>query len=261
MSSTKPLVYLILGAAGSGRREVLADLIEGGFDAEDQPAVMFAEGEMSSDADARLPGLSLWTWENDAIDGTLPAGAKNIFFVTHGRHNPVDQIEAFQSWLQAQGGELARVLCIIDCQLAEKNPPLRAWFEACIHFADVVLLTKREGVANKWLSDFTGHFRDLFYPCLFEMVKAGKVRNPQLVLDPQARRMSHFLDEEQDWVVTGSDGEVIEDDDEDEEDGRKVSDEEEVEAAPEEDPYLAKDAAGRRAKRIPEIAKYLPEEK
>ena len=83
-------------------------------------------------------------------------------------------------------------------------------------------------------------------------------RNPQLVLDPQARRMSHFLDEEQDWVVTGSDGEVI--DDEDEEDG-KVSEEEEVEAAPEEDPYLAKDAAGRRVKRIPDIAKYLEEEK
>ena len=37
--------------------------------------------------------------------------------------------------------------------------------------------------------------------------------------------------------------------------------EEEVEAAPEEDPYLAKDAAGRRVKRIPDIAKYLEEEK
>jgi hypothetical protein len=259
MSSDKPLVYLVLGAAGSGRREVLADLIEGAFDEGDRPAVMFAEGEMTSDADARLPRLSLWTWENGAIDGTLPADATSIFFVTHGRHNPIDQIEAFQTWLQAQGGELARVLCIVNCQLAEKNPPLRAWFEACIHFADVVLLTKREGVANKWLSDFTGHFRDQFYPCLFEMVKAGKVRNPQLVLDPQARRLSHFLDEEQDWVVTGSDGAVIDEDDE-EEDG-KISDEEEVEAAPEEDLYLAKDAAGRRVKRIPDIAKYLEEEK
>jgi hypothetical protein len=259
MSSAKPLVYLVLGAAGSGRREVLADLIEGGFEAEDRPAVMFAEGELTGDADARLPRLSLWTWENGAVDGTLPADATHVFFVTHGRHNPVDQIEAFQAWLQAQGGELARVLCIVDCQLAEKHPPLRAWFEACIHFADVVLLTRREGVANKWLSDFTGHFRDQFYPCLFEMVKAGRVRNPLLVLDPQARRLSHFLDEEQDWVVTGSDGEVI--DDEDDKDDGKVSDEEEVEAAPEEDPYLAKDAAGRRVKRIPDIAKYLEEEK
>ena len=31
MSSEKPLVYLILGAAGSGRREIVADLIDGGL--------------------------------------------------------------------------------------------------------------------------------------------------------------------------------------------------------------------------------------
>ncbi|MCX6953639.1 MAG: hypothetical protein NTV51_15925 [Verrucomicrobia bacterium] len=38
----KPLVYLILGAAGSGRRAVLADLLEDGLVAGDRPAVMLA---------------------------------------------------------------------------------------------------------------------------------------------------------------------------------------------------------------------------
>jgi hypothetical protein len=254
MSSAKPLVYLILGAAGSGRREVLADLIEGGLSEADRAAVMFAEGEVTSDFDERLPNLSLWTWENGAIDGTLPAGATRVFFVTHGRHNPVDQVEAFKAWVMAQGGELARVLCMVNCQLAEKNPPLLAWFEACIHFADVVLLTRREGVGNKWLSDFLAHFQGRFYPCVFELVKAGRVKNPALVLEPQARRMAHFLDDEQEWIVTGADGEQIDEDEDDEKEG-----EEEVTAAPEEDPYLAKDAAGRRAKRIPDIAKFLGE--
>ncbi|HWA07861.1 MAG TPA: hypothetical protein VG838_00185 [Opitutaceae bacterium] len=251
-ASEKPLVYLVLGAAGSGRREVLADLIADGLEESDRPAVMFAEGEVTGDFDDRLPQLTLWTWENEAIDGSLPAGATHVFFVTHGRHNPVDQIEAFKSWLAVQGGQLARVLCIVNCGLVEKQPPLRAWFEACIHFADVVLLTRREGVANKWLSDFLGHFQGQFYPCLFELVKAGRVRNPRLVLDPQARRLTHFLDDEQDWVVTGPDGEVIDADDEDASEG-----DEEVQAAPEEDPYLEKDAAGRRMKRIPDVAKYL----
>jgi hypothetical protein len=246
----KPLVYLILGAADSGRREVLADLIAGGLDDGAKPAVLLAEGEATSEADAKLPNLTLWTWADGAIDAALPTGATRVFFVTQGRSNPVDQIEAFKPWLAAQGGELARVLCVVSCQFAEKNPPLLPWFEACIHFSDVVLLHRREGGANKWLSTFLAHFQDKFYPCLFEMVKGGRVKNPPLILDAQARRMSHYLDDEQDWIVTGADGEVIEEDEE-------ADDEEEVQAAPEEDPYLTKDAAGRRAKRIPDIAKYL----
>ena len=255
MPPSKPLVYLVLGAAGSGRREVLADLIDGGFDEGDRVAVLFAEGESTSDLDEKLPNLGLWTWENGLIDGTLPPGATHVFFVTHGRHNPVEQIEVFKAWLAVQGGELARVLSVVNCRLVEQNPPLLAWYEACIHFADVVLLTRREGVGNKWLSDFLAHFQGRFYPCLFEIVKAnGRLKNPRLVLDSQARRMSHFLDDEQDWIVTGADGEVIDADEESETEG-----EEEVQAAPEEDPYLAKDAAGRRAKRIPDIAKYLEE--
>jgi hypothetical protein len=51
---------------------------------------------------------------------------------------------------------------------------------------------RREGVANKWLSDFRAHFDGQFYPCLFELVKGGRVKNPALVLDPLARRMSHL---------------------------------------------------------------------
>jgi hypothetical protein len=62
--------------------------------------------------------------------------------------------------------------------------------------------------------------------------------------------MSHVFDAEQDWVFTDADGKEI--DEEEETEG-----EEEVEAKPAEDIYLARDAAGRRAKRIPDIAKFL----
>ncbi len=250
MASEKPLVYLILGAASSGRREVLADLIEGGLPENATTTVLLSAAEAASEFDARLPGLTRWAWTDEQIVGELPAGASHVFFVTDGRHNPVEQTEIFKAWLEAQGGELARVLCVVNCQLAEKNPPLLAWYEACVHFSDVVLLTRREGVANKWLSGFLAHFEKQFYPCLFELVKAGRVKNPALVLDPLARRMTHIFDAEQDWVFTNEDGEEIDEDEETEGD-------EEVEAKPEEDPYLARDAAGRRAKRIPDIAKFL----
>jgi hypothetical protein len=246
----KPLVYLVLGAAGSGRREVVRDLIDGGFDTGDRVATMLSSNEAAAAPDAALPNVTRWTWDAGAVSGELPAKATHVFFFADGATSPVDQVEAFKPWLEAQGGELARVISIVDCQLAEKNPALLAWFEACVHFADVVLLNRREGVENKWLSDFQAHFKKRFYPCLFEFVKDGRVKNPALVLEPQARRMTHVFDEEPNWVVTDSSGEEI---DADEEGG----DDEELEVTPEEDPYFARRLGGRRVKELPDIAKYL----
>ena len=247
----QPLIYLILGAAGSGRREILVDLIGGGLNENDRPAVLLAADEPAGDFDARLPQVSRWNWADDAIAAELPPDATHVFFVSSGQANPVDQAEAFKGWLEAQGLELARTLCIVNCQLAEKNPPLLVWYEACVHFSDVVLLNRREGVENKWVSDFLTHFKKQFYPCLFETVKAGKVKNPALVLEPQARRMTHVFDEEQDWVVTNAEGEVIDEEDE-------TAEDEELQAKPEEDPYFARRSeGGRRLKELPDIRKFL----
>jgi hypothetical protein len=245
----KPLVYLILGASASGRREILVDLSKE-LAAGAQPAVMLAEGEAASSVDAQLPPVTRWTFADDHIVGTLPPGATQVFFIADGRKNPVDQVEVFKPWLEAQGGELARVFTVVNCQFMEKHPPLLAWIEACVHFSDVVLLNRREGVENKWVSAFLAHFQDQFLPCLFEMVRQGRVKNPALVLEPQARRMSHVFDGEATWIFTNAEGEEIDEQDE-------VDDEDEVEAAPEEEPYFARDAAGRRQKKLPDIAKFL----
>src|SRR5690606_18642563 len=130
------------------------------LDESDRPAVMVPAGESSRDADnGNLPSVSTWAWEDGTIAGTLPAGATHVFFLTDGMRNPVDQVEVFRPWMEAQGGQMGRVLCVVVSQLAEKHPPLLAWFEACVHFADVVLLNKREGVENKWMSSFLGHFK------------------------------------------------------------------------------------------------------
>jgi hypothetical protein len=252
----KPLVYLILGAAGSGRRQVLVDLIADGLTEADRPAVMLPAEEASRltdphPLDETLPSASRWRWEEGAIAGELPAQATHIFFITDGTRNPVDQVEVFKPWLQAQGGELARVICIVNSQLAARHPALLAWFEACVHFADVVLLNKREGVENKWMSGFLGHFKKLYYPCVFELVKDGQVQNPALILEPQARRMTHIFDEEQDWIFTDAEGKKIDEDDE------TADDDEEIVATPEEDPYFVRRNGGRRLKEIPDIAKFL----
>lgn len=246
----KPLVYLILGSAGSGRRAVLADLLEDGLAPGDRPAAMLAASETAAEIDAKLPALTRWTWTGEAIEGALPPDATHVFFLAEGRTNPVDQIEVFVAWLEAQGGRIARVLTVVNCRLAEQNPALLAWYEACIHFSDIVLLNRREGVENRWMSDFQGHFKKQFLPSLFEFVKDGHVKNPALVLDPQARRMSHVFDDEQDWIFQTTEGEIIDEEEETEGD-------EEVEATREEEPYFARDAAGRRVKKLPDITKYL----
>lgn len=249
----KPLVYLVLGATGSGRREVIVDLIEGGLEKPDCAAVMLPAGESTVEQDAALPAVTRWQWdaEHGAIAGGLPREATRVFFVVDGRRNPVDQIEAFRAWLDAQGGELARVLCVVHAGLVAKNPALLAWYEACVHFADVVLIGRREGVANKAVSDFLNHFKKQFYPGHFELLKDGRVKNPALILEPEARRVSHVFDAEQNWVFTNAEGDEI-DEQEETEDG-----DDEIEAKPEEDPYFERRNGGRRVKEIPDIAKFL----
>jgi hypothetical protein len=251
MDSEKPLVYLILGTSGSGRRAVIADLIDGGLSETDRAAVLLSDAEKPAASDAQLSNVSRWHWTGELIEATLPREATHVFFIADGRSNPVDQIEVFKAWIEAQGAELARVICVVDCQLAEKNPPLVAWYDACVHFSDIVLLSRREGVENKWLSDFQTHYKSRYIPALFELVKGDRVKNPALVLEPQARRLSHVFDEDQDWVFTDAEGDEIEEDEETEGD-------EEVEASVAEDPYFERLNGGRRVKEIPDVRKFLP---
>ena len=242
-----PLVYLILGASGSGRREVVADLIDGGEIESGRSAVMLAEGETPAPADENHAPVFRWRWTSgQMIDGALPENADPVFFFAHGRLNPVDQLEAFKPWLDAQGGGLGRIICVVNCQLAERHPALLRWYDACVHFSDVVLLNRREGVSQKWIGEFEARFRGQFFPCVIEIVKGGRVRNPALILEPQALRISHAFDDEVDWETVEGGDEAVDEEEADE-----------VEMQPAEDPYFARNAAGRRIKEIPPIEKYL----
>jgi len=248
MSDEKPLVYLVLGAIGSGRREVVADLIASGLDAADTPVVLTAESEGGTDE-------TTWRWNDDGeIESAWPATARVGFFIADGRGNPVDQVEAFKTWIAGVGVELARVICVVHCRLLHANPPLLHWYNACIHFTDIVLLNQRDGVENKWMSDYQLSFGKRHLPCLVDLVKKGRVKNPALVLDLQARRWSHWFDEEDedDWKSYVSDPDTIMIDEDDV--GATEQDEEQ-----EEDEYLTRHLGGGRKKIIPDIRDYLGE--
>ncbi len=252
MSEPDRIVYLILGAPGSGRREVVSDLIEGGLDDPDRPVVF-----VSSQEDGKQVGNAVtltWTWtEESAMTGEWPAKAGVGFFIADGQIDPVDQVEAFKSWAAAQDATVARVVCIAHCALLHRHEALMAWYDACIHFSDIVLLSRRGGVPNKWVSDYQARFTKLFLPCLVEMVKKGRVKNPALVLNQQPRRMSHWFDEEEEsdgWRAFVADAEdvIIED---------EAEDEDVTEEAEPADEYLKLNLGGGRCKRIPDIRDYL----
>jgi hypothetical protein len=222
-------------------------LIADGLGEADRPAVLLSSTEWPDPAEAKLPGAGRWTLgpENEVL-AEMPADATHVFVLFDGRLNPVDQVEGFKGWLLNRATEVARVISVVNCQLLEKNPKLFAWYEACIYFSDVVLLNQRDGVPNKWIGDFKGKFEHKFYPCLFEFVREGRVKNPALVLAPVARRMSHVFDE-QEWIAEDED-----DDPEEQAEG------DEVEMKAEEDPYLERRNGGRRVHEIPHIAEFLP---
>ena len=93
----KPLIYLILGAAGSGRREIVADLIAGGLGEGDRALVLISEGE-TPDASGAPPGpAQRWRWNGGRIEFSPFGAATHVFLIADGRRNPVDQIEAVQA--------------------------------------------------------------------------------------------------------------------------------------------------------------------
>lgn len=244
-------VYFILGSPGSGRRAIVRDLIENGLAAEERALVFLAEGEAADPADAGLAALKnaevrRWKWREPILPPVeVPAGA-TVFFLADAHANQIDQLEALKPWLESHGAELARIFCVVDCQLAEKQPVLRQWFDACIHFADVVFLTHREGLANKWLSDFIKHFTNQRYPCHFVQVKAkGNLATPLVWLDATARRVTQYFDEGESYEIEGL--ETDDDEDEDEDTGLLPP-----------EPYFTRQVSGRRDKELPDVRDYLP---
>lgn len=247
----KPLVYLVLGPVLSGRRALVADLIEG-----ERSAVMISADE----ADAVFPNSAVvrYRFRKDVnppawfLEAEAPQEVDRVFFIADGRLDPVEQIEAFKNWLPASGLELGRILTVVDCKLLMEHPQLLPWFDACIHFSDVVLLNRREGVPNKWMSDFQSRYRDQHLPCLFELVRADRVQNPALILEPQARRMSQVFDLEPGEIVYT--GPIESEDGEEEDDEENADDEGDVGLA--EEPYFERLNGGRRVKELPEMGKF-----
>ena len=239
----EPNVYLILGCATSGRRQVLYDLISD-VATEDNPFTILREsGETLNEWDEKMAGLPHVTIET--YDGEVASIAtdqlnphqQNII-LSPGRENPVDQVEALMPLLEASGCELSRIITVIHCDLIEAHKHMQNWYDACIHFSDACLINRGLETSNKLVQDLTDRYLENHIPCLLVPTKKGRVSNPSLILEPQARRISHYFDLNDDW---------LEEEDEEDEDWE----------GPQEDPYMVKMVNGNREKWLPDIRKLL----
>jgi hypothetical protein len=249
--ATVPSVYFILGTPGSGRRDLVRDLVENGLAAENRVVVLVATDEAADAAEEKLAArprteVRRCAWDKDGLPAEkLPADA-TVFLLAAAAADPITQLEALKPWLEQRGAELARIITVVDCQFAQKHPPLLQWYDALLHFSDVALLTRRAGVENKWLSDFLKHFQERYLPTLFIQCKKGDLPNPALVLDPVARRLSQYFDEAEDL----SDIVIETDDDEEPEEG-------EDDGLPPPEAYFERLRNGHRAKPLPNLRDYL----
>lgn len=238
-------VYIVLGCEGAGRREVLANL-ELFLAEEETPArVLFSERE------AALGEVSWKLRDGElTVDEQLHGSGGALFLVADGRSDPRPFLESLKGYLEGSGHKLGRILTVLPCAFVEANGESLPWFECCIHFSDAVLLTKREGVESRWVDAFVAQFERACYPCLFELVRKGRVQNPARLLYPEARRLSHYFDELEgeelglEVVLEDEEGDELEWEDEDDE-------------GTDEEPYFVRDAAGGWRVKLPDIGALL----
>ncbi len=221
-------LYVFLGAEGSGRLALLANLLEA------DTRVLVHVQERESAKSAGLPDAAVvpWKWMQGriAIGGDIPPGAE-LFFLAHGRESPVDAVEGIREWMAGKPVALARILTLVHCGRLHAHEKLRAWYDACIHFSDAVLLGSRQDVPGRWVEDFVQSHRKANFPCLFRYVKKDRIDRVAEVLLPEARRISlAFEDPEDLWDEEGN---------------------------PVEEAYFQRDEANRRIKWVPDICDFL----
>ncbi|MGC6455183.1 MAG: hypothetical protein ACON39_06965 [Coraliomargaritaceae bacterium] len=241
--SERPLVYVLFGIPESGRREVLYDLIEGGLEKGTNVLYFKPKQELPSLADEKLLSIRTVTTANWELDGArllhskIEAAPDVLFFLAPGRADPADVVESIKTWADKNDCEVARLLTVVHCSFLKDNPEAKAWFDACIHFSDIVLLNHRNKEDNKWIRQFEAGYAKQHNPSRFLLVKNNRVANPAEVLYPEARRSSLYFDD----LIPIEEDEFEED-------------------APDDlkpDRYIERLESGQRAYPIPSIAKWL----
>lgn len=242
MRSSPQIFYLVLGCQNSGRRRVLFDIAKDLAAEPDPFTILISESETPNDWQVKFSELDNVTLEmfsgetNSIQTDHLNSSHTNVVILAPGLANPIDQVEALKTLIQQVNCDLGRILTVAHCDQLQAHNQLFSWYDACIHFSDVCLINRGAETTNQFVQNFINRYKKQHFPCLFETTRKGSIKNPGLILEPQARRISLYFEPEEDrWL----------DKEEDWDENSHL------------DPYLKRLPSGSRAKWIPDIQAIL----
>jgi hypothetical protein len=202
-----PRVYGLVSAQGWGRaallRHLFEDLLQDAAQgtAAAQLAVYCFPGEQQS-LQAQIGSRALvaaWSEQGPFLPHPLPCAT--VVVLADGAAAPIDFLERFSLHLRAHQLPLARLWFLLDCVAlqAHDGPDAWPWVDACVHFSDMVLLARSQRVPKRWVAELQGRYRKACMPCRWVALDSrGHTPNPEDVLYPEARRLSHAFDLDED---------------------------------------------------------------
>jgi hypothetical protein len=237
MTETAPWLNLLLSGPNPGRWKLVRESVQHALPKEEGVDLYVSPSERAAARaffDPERFAVAEWEVSDGRILFSEPLSTERANLLLYGLPAFADDLlEALVDGFRAGGFEMGRIATHVHCGWCARREEARGWFDAAIHFSDLVLLDNRDEAGDPWVRRFQERYRKLRYPCHFDLVRKALPKHPHWLFDSQPRRLSLVFDPD-DLSGLGPSFPGAEDDgDEDEE-------------RPEGDPYLRRNAAGER---------------
>jgi hypothetical protein len=186
-------IYILMGTHLAEIRQCISHLVKSTKDLGEVELHHPAEYQWESAGQDQVslqaydPETVLWVFDPDR-----PATA---FIVLDPKADLIEQLEHLADHLANCQIEPIKVVTCVDCAQTEQSAKLRAWYEACIYYSDVVLLGNRQNASKSFVREYQKHFERLCYPCLFLLIKGpGNPTQPGEIMTHGPRRVSQMFD-------------------------------------------------------------------
>ena len=144
-----------------------------------------------------LPGTH-WEWINEEIkiQNLNEEGIDEWFLFFSNKIGIADQVESLKELIdQKEGLEIGRVLTFLNADyLNDTTKELQDWIDACAHFSDAFCISNRTNQNSRGLSSVLERYKNMRYP--LETFILAKSKDPPIdqILCPVARRITHIFD-------------------------------------------------------------------
>jgi len=188
----KGVLHVIVGTPDSNRRSTLAHAIN---PTDKNPSSHFLfPHELES---TELP-FSHWEWIDHGfkIKNLEEENINEWFLFLSNRIELADQFESLQEFVdQEEELEIGRIITFINSEyLNDAKDQLLDWIDGCAHFSDAFCFSNRTNQNSQSLSSILDRYKTMRYP--METFILPKSKDPPIdqILCPVARRITHIFD-------------------------------------------------------------------